>query len=104
MEAKNTASNNEPQAAVPPYERQQMTFFQQIAAQANIRYNAGIRFPPTNPNIVATLWYQTVSQHGAHAQIGLARLANQPNRAVPLLLRQPLNLTAGSKQPQSIKS
>ena len=88
--------------AAPQYEQQHMTFFQQIAVQANIRYNAGIRFPPTNPNVVASLWYQTVSQHGAHAQVGLARIANQPNRAVPVLLRQPLNLTLGG-QKQSIK-
>ena len=57
-----------------------------------IRYSAGLSFPPTAPGTIASLWYKTLATHGAHLQVGLARLANEPTKARPILVRQPLNI------------
>ena len=63
-----------------------------------IRYNAGLSFPPTAPGTIASLWYKTIATHGAHLQVGLARLANDPTKARPLLVRQPLNTEGASSK------
>ena len=73
-------------------EQSNLNFFQLAAIQLKIRYSAGLSFPPTAPGTIASLWYKTLATHGAHLQVGLARLANEPTKARPILVRQPLNI------------
>lgn len=77
-------------------EQSSLNFFQLASFQLKIRYNAGLSFPSTNPGTIASLWYQTIATHGAHLQIGLARLANDPTKARPILVRQPFNTGAST--------
>lgn len=79
-------------------EQSSLNFFQLASIQLKIRYNAGLSFPPTAPGTIASLWYQTIATHGAHLQVGLARLANEPTKARPLLVRQPLNIEGASSK------
>ena len=76
-------------------EQSSLNFFQLAAIQLKIRYNAGLSFAATEPSTIASLWYKTIATHGAHLQVGLARLANDPTKARPLLVRQPLNIDEG---------
>ena len=81
------------------YETSGLSFFQLAAVQLNVRYSAGVSFPPTAPNTIASIWYQSLAQHGAHNQIALARLPDDPTKARPIIARQPVNLGApGSSQ------
>lgn len=79
-------------------EQSSLNFFQLAAIQLKIRYNAGLSFPATAPNTIASLWYKTIATHGAHLQVGLARLADDPTKARPLLVRQPLNIDGASSK------
>jgi len=77
-------------------EQSNLNFFQLAAIQLKIRLNAGISFPVTSPGTIASLWYRTIATHGAHLQIGLARLSSEPSKARPIIVRQPLKTTAGA--------